>query len=208
MAGEYVRRIHKAVRETFVPQIEASKQYVASRLREAVVIAGTLTSLTLTLFVSDAPQIHWLGALGLLTFAGVFLLTAIIFFRAMKVYARYTLKLQRISNAFTEFSGECVKFSRSEITQEEFEAKEKALRAAYPHMRDNDEFAAVEVWDKQFLEKLANGRFSELNLIAALLVGGIVAVILSVVLPVFFASSAHDFHSEWHREQNTRWRGR
>jgi len=185
-AEEYVRKINEANHRTFTPQLEAHKQFLGSKLKDAVILAGFLTSLTIPLFVSDAALWRELTAIGLLMFASVLIMTIRIFFRATQVLAKYSLKLKEIQNCITEFSGECLKFSRGEIDLQSFLKKEETFLALYPDMRNNSAFNEVEAWDKDFLEKLAKGKLSEINLIVFFLITGIVFVILSVVLPKFF----------------------
>jgi hypothetical protein len=57
-------------------------------------------------------------------------------------------------------------------------------------MRDNEEYAKVEVWDKEFWTRLAQGKFSQLHLMAGFLVLGIILVIASLVIP----QVSHIFH--------------
>lgn len=184
-ATNYIQKIHDAVHRTFAPQLEKHKQFLGQKLRESVILAGALTSLTITLFSSNTPIFKPLTALGLVLFAIVFIVAIVIFFESVQMLAKYSLKIKEISTLLVDFSGVCVKFNNGDMTLEEFLKRESKVRALYPSMRDNEAFDAVEVWDKEFLQKLADGDYSQINVIILCLIGGVVSVVLSILLPLF-----------------------
>lgn len=184
-AKKYIDKIDEANRRTFVSQLEKNKQYMGRKLIESVILAGSLTSLTITLFLSNANIIKPLTAFGIFFFSVVLIIVIFVFANGMKIIGKYSLHLLKTTKILSDFSNVCTQFSRNEINVEDFLKKEKIFQEHYPDLRDNDITRAVESYDREFWLKIAQGQYSQMNIIIFCLISGVVVVVISILLPLF-----------------------
>lgn len=183
-AGRYVETSGNAVRETIHPQIEGFKTGYRNYLSDLRSSSGIIAGAVVALLSSNIAKIEWLAILSLLFLIGVVILTFLPARKAIINSAPYTLYLKKLSRWLTDFSNNAVKFSRGEISPDDFEKTEKEFKENYEKWRSDQRGDEVNHREEKSLLQITKW-YSEVNVIFFIFLVGLTLVTMSVVIPLF-----------------------
>lgn len=186
-------KINCFIEKTY-PQIGMFKDSHRKYYEYIVTACGVFAGLTQALLASNFQKINFLAVLGFVFFIIAVIISFLGFKRDLILSAKYTKGLKQIQKILSDFSGDITKFSRNEISPEEYKKKQVNFRSKYPDLRYNSDMGETDAYENTILEEIIDCSFSNLNLITATFLIGLVLVTLSVILPqiVCFGFSVPD----------------
>lgn len=182
-AGRYVETSGNAVRGTIYPQIEGFKKDYSDYLKDLRTSSGIIAGALVALLSSDIEKIEWLAILGLLFLIIVVILSFLPFRKAILNSVSYVQYLKKLSRWLTDFSNNAVKFSRGEVTPDEFGSIEKEFKSKYDKWRNDQRVDEVNLREEKYLAEISKW-YSEINILLFLFILGLVAVTLSIFIPL------------------------
>ncbi len=182
-AGRYVETSGNAVRGTIYPQIEGFKKDYGDYLKELRTSSGIIAGAVVALLSSNISKIEWLAILSLLFLIIVVILTFLPFRKAIVNSIPYIQYLKKLSRWLTDFSNNAVKFSREEITPNEFEKIEKEFKNNYDKWRNDQRGDEVNLREEKHFSEITKW-YSEINITLFIFVLGLILVTMSVVIPL------------------------
>jgi len=201
-SARYLETTNHAVSEVIVPQIESFKNTYNKYLKELATAAGVISGAVTALLSSNINRVEWLAVLGF-----IFLVIVVVFsFWSLKkgivesvLYIQY---LKSLSQELTDFSHNVVRFSRGEITPEDFQKTELEFKGKYDKQRNDHRGVEITNKENEILLKMTKW-YSEINILFMLFSVGIILVALSTSIPLF--KTGH-VHASIYREHNFQWK--
>ena len=181
-AARYVETSGNAVRGTIYPQIEGFKKDYSDYLKDLRTSSGVIAGAVIALLSSTIPKIESLAICGLLLLIVVVILSFLPFRKAIINSVPYVQYLKKLSRRLTDFSNNAVKFSRGEITPDEFEKIEKEFKENYDKWRNDQRGDEVNSREEKHFSEISKW-YSEINIQLFLFILGLVAITLSVTMP-------------------------
>lgn len=181
-AQSYKDKIHNFI-STTSPQIDGFKNSHRKYYEYIVTACGVFAGLTEALLASNFQKIDLLATLGFIFFVLAVIIAFIGFKRDLIFGAKYTIGLKGIQKTLSDFSYSNTRFSKNEISAEEYKIKLDEFEKKYPDMRNNADMEKTDAYENSILKDLSDNPFSSVNLITATFLAGLILVALSVILP-------------------------
>lgn len=168
---------------TTSPQIDGFKNSYRKYYEYIITVSSVFAGLTQALIASNFLKVDMLTVLGFISFVLTVIIAFLGFRRDLLFTAKYTMELKNMQKVFSNFSGEIFKFLTNKISLEDYKKKQSNFENKYPDMKNNSKMSEADAYENLILREINENLLSNINLITATFLLGIIFVALSVLLP-------------------------